>query len=163
MLRKSTESELVRLAEISVFAKRVAYRPIFNNDEFSFNVLTVTGVMDVLRMHLDAIWVCEDSNIVKGFVHIEDDEVKELYVDWFFQGEGVGTNLLGFAVNNGCRFLWVLERNEHAIRFYERNGFSKTGEMLAWNDTGQFILKMTTSFSQFDEIDGGKQVEDVRS
>jgi putative acetyltransferase len=70
MIRKSTENDLVRLAEISVFTKRVAYRPIFNDDEFSFNVLTVTGVMDVLRMHLDAIWVWEDSNIVKGFVHV---------------------------------------------------------------------------------------------
>ncbi len=162
MIRKSTEGDLVRLAEISVFTKRVAYRPIFNNDEFSFNVLTVTGVMDVLRIHLDAIWVWEDSNIVKGFVHIEDDEVKELYVDWFFQGDGVGTELLSFAVNNGCRFLWVLEHNENAIRFYEKNGFSKTGEMLAWNDTGQFIIKMATSFSPFDEISDEKQVEDVR-
>ena len=64
IIRKSTESNLVRLAEISVFAKRIAYRLIFKDDEFSFNVLTVTGVMDVLRMHLDAILVWEDSNIV---------------------------------------------------------------------------------------------------
>ena len=143
MIRKSTETDLTRLAEISVFTKRVAYRPIFNDDKFSFNVLTVPGVMDVLRMSLDAIWVWEDSGIVKGFVHIEGDEIKELYVDWFFQGEGVGTELLRFAADRGCTFLWVLERNKHAIRFYEKNGFYKTGEMLAWNDTGQFIIKMS--------------------
>jgi putative acetyltransferase len=143
MIRKSTETNLTRLAEISVFTKRVAYRPIFNDDAFSFNVLTVPGVMDVLRMSLDAIWVWDDNNIVKGFVHIEGDEIKELYVDWFFQGEGVGTELLRFAAGRGCTFLWVLERNEHAIRFYEKNGFYKTGEMLAWNDTGQFIIKMS--------------------
>jgi len=143
MIRKSTETDFIRLAEISVFTKRVAYRPIFNDDRFSFNVLTVPGVMYILRMSLDAIWVWEDSGIVKGFVHIEGDEIKELYVDWFFQGEGIGSALLRFAVDRGCTFLWVLERNEHAIRFYEKNGFYKTGEMLAWNDTGQFIIKMS--------------------
>lgn len=153
MIRKSIETDLARIAEISVFTKRVAYRLIFNDDAFSFNVLTVPGVMDVLRMSLNAIWVWEDSGIVKGFVHIEGDELKELYVDWFFQGDGIGTELLRFAVSRGCTFLWVLEHNEHAIRFYEKNGFYSTGEMIAWNDTGQFIIKMSIK-----DESGGKDI-----
>ena len=141
-IRKSIATDIERLAEITVFAKRVAYRPIFNDDVFSFNVLTVTSVMNVLREYMDDIWVWEDGSIVKGFVHIENNEIKELYVDWFFQRYGIGTKLFQFALSKGCDFLWVLEHNKNAIVFYEKNGFIVTGEKLEWNDTGQFIMKM---------------------
>ncbi len=41
MLRKACEKDIPRIAEILIFAKRVSYRPIFENDEVSFNAMQV--------------------------------------------------------------------------------------------------------------------------
>ena len=37
MIRKAQTKDISRLAEIEVFGKRVAYRPIFQDDDGSFN------------------------------------------------------------------------------------------------------------------------------
>ena len=36
MIRRAEERDVGRLAEILVFAKRTAYRPVFQDDRFSF-------------------------------------------------------------------------------------------------------------------------------
>ena len=46
MLRKATLQDISRIAEIIVFGKRVAYRPIFNNDVVSFNELQVMYLVE---------------------------------------------------------------------------------------------------------------------
>ena len=46
MIRKATMQDVPRIAEIIVFGKRVAYRPIFNNDVVSFNELQVIKVIE---------------------------------------------------------------------------------------------------------------------
>ena len=46
MLRKATMQDVSRIAEIIVFGKRVAYRPIFNNDVVSFNELQVMYLVE---------------------------------------------------------------------------------------------------------------------
>ena len=43
---------------------------------------------------LNHIWVYDDG-IVKGMIHIEDREIRELYVDSFFQEQGVGRSVDG--------------------------------------------------------------------
>ena len=49
MIRKATMQDVPRIAEIIVFGKRVAYRPIFNNDVVSFNELQVINVIEEYR------------------------------------------------------------------------------------------------------------------
>ena len=143
MIRKATEADLVRIAEIAVFVKRVNYRRIFCDDEFSFNQLTVVDTINTERAFLDDIWVYESDRIVKAYIHICDGEIKELYTDHFFQGEGIGAELISYAVNQeSADRLWVLEKNSRAIAFYERNGFKMTGERKLWYDTGQYVVKM---------------------
>ena len=76
---------------------------------------------------LENIFVYEAEGIVKGLIRIEDKEVVELYVDHFFQGQGIGAELLEFAKKEfDVRSLWVLEKNTAAIRFYESHGFHLT-------------------------------------
>lgn len=41
MVRKATKMDASRLAEILIFAKRTAYRPIFQDDLVSFNEMQV--------------------------------------------------------------------------------------------------------------------------
>ncbi|PYG00493.1 Protein N-acetyltransferase, RimJ/RimL family [Georgenia satyanarayanai] len=51
-----------------------------------------------------------------------------LYVLARWHGQGLGGALLEHAVGDAPAYLWVAEGNERAQRFYERAGFSLTGE-----------------------------------
>ncbi|MCJ8209547.1 GNAT family N-acetyltransferase [Mucilaginibacter sp. RS28] len=61
-------------------------------------------------------------------------EVERLYVHSNFQNLKIGQALFNLAIDTGRRlkkaYIWlgVWERNVNAIRFYERNGFTKIGE-----------------------------------
>ena len=46
MIRKAKKEDLSRIAEILVFAKRMKYRPIFQNDDYSFGELQVIPVAE---------------------------------------------------------------------------------------------------------------------
>ena len=129
MIRKATKEDISRIAEILVFVKRMNYRRIFRNDAVSFGEIQVIPVAEKYSdpKILENIFVYEAEGIVKGLIRIEDKEVVELYVDHFFQGQGIGAELLEFAKKKfDVRSLWVLEKNTAAIRFYESHGFHLT-------------------------------------
>ena len=60
-------------------------------------------------------------------------EIERIYVSGGFQGEGLGRYLMEqairMAVERKKKYVWlgVWEKNEKAIRFYERNGFCQIG------------------------------------
>lgn len=130
MIRQANTGDISRISEILVFTKRVNYRRIFHNDEYSFGELQVLSVARELEAYperLTEIWVFEER-FVKGLIRIREREVAELYVDSFFSGQGIGGKLLDFAVDRfDVRNLWVLEENPRAIAFYERHGFRNSG------------------------------------
>jgi putative acetyltransferase len=82
VIRKAEPKDISRIAEILVFTKRMKYRSIFHNDEYSFNELQVVKVADEFNDPelLDKVWVYDDG-IVKGMIHLEGKEIAELYVD----------------------------------------------------------------------------------
>lgn len=91
---------------------------------------------------LDGIWVYDDE-FVKGMIHIDEQQILELYVDSFFENQGLGSKLVKFAVEQmNCDFLWVLEKNRKAIRFYQRHGFAITEEKQYEEGTTEYIVKM---------------------
>ena len=63
----------------------------------------------------------------------ESLEIERIYVSKEFQGTGLGRCLMEHAINIAIerrkKYVWlgVWEKNEKAIRFYERNGFNKIG------------------------------------
>lgn len=144
-IRKAVLQDASRIAEILIFAKRTSYRSIFRNDAVSFGEMQVLPLaLDYLesRKSLEHIWVYDDE-FVRGMLHAEDGEVKELYVDPFFQGTGIGSKLLRFAVEQlNTRFLWTLEKNQRAIAFYQSYGFALTGERELEPGTPEYIIKM---------------------
>lgn len=141
-IRKAGPEDLSRIAEIMVFNYRLNFYPIFKNDEFYFAELTVPNVAEKLRPFVNDMWVYDDKAI-KGFIHAENYEVKKLFVEPVLQNEGIGTKLLEHAVKNcGAKFLWALEKNTAAIRFYERNGFHLTGEKKFEEDTTEYLVRM---------------------
>ncbi len=144
MIRKAEKKDLSRIAEILVFVKRMKYRSIFHDDGYSFGNLQVISVAEEYSAPsiLDNIWVYEEKGIVKGLIHIEDKEIVELYVDYFFQGQGIGSKLIEFAIKeHDVKFLWTLEKNQDAIAFYEAHGFKKTGDRQLEEGTPEYIIK----------------------
>jgi len=69
-----------------------------------------------------------------GFALLEEAELHRLYVLPDAWGSGVAQRLHDEAVarwrerGDAEAFLWVLEKNRRARRFYERNGWEETGE-----------------------------------
>lgn len=140
MIRKATMQDISRIAEIIVFGKRVAYRHIFNNDLVSFNELQVIDLFK--KYHDDPLLIHDmivyDDGIVKGVVNRlnidESIEIDTFYVEPFFKGKGIGTKLIQHTIsevqkeNKKRIFLWVIQDNSSARKFYEANGFRESGE-----------------------------------
>ncbi len=144
MIRKATVQDVSRIAEILVFVKRMKFRPIFQDDDYSFNELQVLTVAKqyVNPEILNNIWVYDDG-IVKGLIHIEGNEIVELYVDYFFQSQGVGSKLIEFAkANFAVTFLWAIEKNTDAIRFYQSHGFRLTDKKKFEEGTTEYLVMM---------------------
>ncbi len=145
MIRQAVKNDASRIAEILIFTKRMNYRRIFQNDLVSFGEMQVYPLAkDYIDNpdKLKGIWVYDDG-IVKGMVHIQEKQIEELYVDSFFENQGIGTELMEFAIERmGCNSLWVLEKNTKAIHFYKKHGFLFTGERRLQEGTTEFLLEM---------------------
>ena len=140
MIRKAKVQDISRIAEIIVFGKRVAYRAIFQNDEVSFNEIQVVSLWKEYNEYPEQVgnMLVFDDGIIKGVINcrpVENEvEICEFYVESFFKGQGIGQKLLEHVVAEAKKsekariFLWVLEENVSARRFYEANGFHANGE-----------------------------------
>ena len=144
-IRKAVTRDASRLAEILIFTKRMNYRKIFQDAKVSFGEMQVCPLAQDYVANpekLTNIWVYDDE-FVKGMIHIEEKEVIELYVDFFFQNMGIGAKLMEFAIRTfDASNLFALEKNSNAIRFYQRFGFSLTQERLLEKGTAEYIVKM---------------------
>ena len=145
MIRHATIADASRIAEILIFTKRMNYRKIFQNDRVSFGEMQVYPLAKNYIDNpdeLDGIWVYDDE-FVKGVIHHEGKQIVELYVDSFFENQGIGSKLIKYAIEKlDCDFLWVLEKNIKAIRFYQRYGFVITEEKQYEDGTAEYIVKM---------------------
>ncbi len=145
LIRKASVEDISRIAEILVFVKRMNYRAIFRNDAVSFGEIQVIPVAEQYSKPeiLDSIWVYEAEGIVKGLIRIVGKEVVELYVEHFFQGQGIGAKLIEFAKKEqDVTILWVLEKNTDAIRLYETHGFHLTENRIFDEGTPEYKVLM---------------------
>ncbi len=87
-----------------------------------------------------------DDGLIKGFLlrnAEEKTEIEKLFVDPFFQSEGIGGKLIEYAVLNfGADRLWALEKNTRAIAFYQRHSFCLTGEKKLEEGTTESLVRM---------------------
>ncbi len=152
MIRKATIKDIPRIAEIIVFGKRVAYRSIFQNDEVSFNELQVVDTANTYYKEPSLLehMLVYDDGIVKGVINQKMTEnaveICEFYVEPFFKGKGIGRELIQCVIKEAAEikkqriFLWVLEANLSARKFYEVSGFTPTGESCLVEGTTQTDL-----------------------
>lgn len=130
-IRKAEPADASRLAEILVFSKRTHYRRVFQDDAFSFGELQVFPIAQNFSEKHEALrgYYVYDDGFVKGLIHLEGDEIAELYVDPFFENRHIGSALIGFALEKILHpQLWVLDGNDQAVSFYESKGFAFTGK-----------------------------------
>ena len=140
MVRKATINDLSRIAEIQVFNYRLYFYPIFRSDEYYFDELRVPSLMQEYENSLDSLYVYDDG-VVKGFIKIEGTYIARLYVEPVLQNASIGSRLLEYAVReHHADHLWVLEKNEPAIRFYKRHGFRATGEKKQESGTAEYLV-----------------------
>lgn len=141
-IRLAKSDDLVRIAEIEVFNYRLNFYPIFKNDEFYFDELQVSKQIEKYKNSIDNIWVYDDG-VVKGFIQIENHEVKKLFVEPVLQGNSIGAKLLKYAITEkDIRYLWALEKNVRAITFYERHGFHVTDDKKYEEDTTEYLVRL---------------------
>ena len=135
-------ADLPRIAEIEVFNYRLNFYPIFRSDEFYFAEMTVQKLMHLRADFIPDILVYDDG-VVKGFIHLNGDEVRRLYVEPVLQGRGIGAALLEYAIHEKhVTRLWTLEKNERAIAFYARHGFSPNGERKPEEGTEEYLIRL---------------------
>ena len=140
MIRKATKEDLARIAEIQVFNYRLYFYPIFQSDEYYFHELQVPSLMREYESRTDGLYVYDDG-AVKGFIKIEGTYIARLFVEPVLQNASIGSELLEYAVaEHHADHLWVLEKNVKAMRFYERHGFSATGERKPEEGTAEYLL-----------------------
>lgn len=148
MIREATIDDSARIAEIEVVSSRYAYKNIVS-DECLYKDLSVENRIPVYKNWITAkrfdVYIYEDSGtgMIKGMMGIgmcEDDDKKEayelhyLYVDPDYLRMGVGSEMMRYfeqkGKDKGCLefIVWVLEENEMARRFYEKNNYFLDGK-----------------------------------
>lgn len=143
-IRPAAPADASRIAEIIVTNYRTNFYPFFRNDEYYFGEL---NVMDMASEYADGTDALQntfvyDDGVVKGIIRICGDEIRKLFIETTFQSQGIGAKLLNFAVSEKkASWLWVLEYNKRGIAFYEKHGFTLTGEKIM-EDEWVPLLKM---------------------
>lgn len=144
-IRKARVDDLSRIAEIYAFNNRMNFFPIFKDEGFSFGELQVVSLVDDYFKKeeiIKNIYVFDDG-LIKGFLQIKETEVCKLYVDTFFQNEGIGRKLMEFAIKElHADHLWALEKNTRAISFYQRHGFHLTGQKKFEEGTTEYLVRL---------------------
>ena len=144
-IRKAAAKDVSRLAEILVFVRRINFYPIFGDAGYAFGEQQVLPAAQEYLTNPDLLehTYVYDDGIVRGFIEIRAQEIVKLYVDHFFQGQGIGDKLITFAMEAfDVQFLYALEKNTGALRFYGRHGFTFRGDWIYEEDTTERLLKL---------------------
>lgn len=145
MIRKADRSDLIRIAEIYVFNNRVNYYPIFKDEHYSFKYMSVDNIIDEYfgKEEILINTYVYDDGIIRGFMELRNEEIYKFYVEPMLQGRGIGKNMMEYAIeHNGANFLWAIEKNYRAIRFYERFGFVPSEERKLEEGTSEYLVKL---------------------
>jgi diamine N-acetyltransferase len=163
LIRKATESDGPRIAEIQCYGWRFAYKDIISEKY----LYTKVSVYDRAKRFYDKkeyedrfFYVFEDDELVHGFMRMRacrNEDKKEafelcvLYVEPLLQGRGTGTALLQFceqtAIAQGINeiVLWVLRENKKARGFYEKNGYAPDGKTQYLENIGATEIRYVKS------------------
>ena len=125
MVREFQRSDLERVLEIWLTANVQAHGFI-PREYWEGQRETVRALLPRAELY---VWQGEGE--INGFLGLTGGEIQGLFVWPAFQGRGIGQDLLDCAKESHDQLtLHVYQKNRPAIAFYERQGFSVTGEGL---------------------------------
>ena len=94
IIREAKLDDLARIAEIEVFNYRLNFYHIFQDDTFYFQEMQVLNVINENKKRLGQLWVFDEDGIVKGFMWVDSQQIKKLFVEPVLQSRGIGSKLL---------------------------------------------------------------------
>lgn len=124
-IRGYRNEDLKKIEEIWLKGNKEAHA--FVSEEFFF------GHLPMLRelMPKVTVLVSEEEDTVTGFLGMEDGFILGLFVDSVKQGQGIGRKLLQEAKRKtDVLTLKAFVKNERAVAFYIREGFTAAGTEL---------------------------------
>jgi ribosomal protein S18 acetylase RimI-like enzyme len=124
-IRGYRNEDLKKIEEIWLKGNKEAHA--FVSEEFFF------GHLPMLRelMPKVTVLVSEEEDTVTGFLGMEDGFILGLFVDPVKQGQGIGRKLLQEAKRKtDVLTLKAFVKNERAVAFYIREGFTAAGTEL---------------------------------
>ena len=133
-IRRASVTDAADVAAVHVRTWQAAYAHVFGSERLAG--IDAARRVEVWTRALNArepVFVADDEGRIVGFVSLGGCELRAIYVLPDTWGTGAGPGLMRAAVahlrERGCEegFLWVLEDNPRARRFYEREGWELDG------------------------------------
>lgn len=119
-VRRASGADAGAVADVYLAAFRATYTfPLAHSDE------DVRRWLAAIVTNGNATWVAEEGERVVAMMVLDDAGIDQLYVDPEWHGRGIGSRLVAVAKHerpDGLS-LYTFQVNEHARRFYERQGF----------------------------------------
>lgn len=143
-VRDFTELDFPAVCRIYIDAKRDELQ--FENREFEITPLDKDAVI-LAAFKESSVLIFEDKEVL-GFAALYDNQLRAMFVRRDVRGMGVGQALLAAARSGSGRemVLNVAKSNMGARRFYARNGFVVTGEVVRmYQDTAVTYIQMKSS------------------
>jgi len=161
MIRNAETDDASRLAEIHICGWRYAYRGIISDYEL-FTQRQISKSIESMKRKItegSQILVFEDENdkIIKGFCwhgKSRDEDIPNSYEIYaiYIQPEFVRMNIGTSLVNEisvimekekmNKLIIWVLEKNNKGIEFYNKNGFKNDGKKKYIEEWKEFEIRM---------------------
>ncbi len=123
------------IGEVHSSAWKSAYRGIIPDSFIDSDTAAKrkNEFLDSIKDDKCTYFLLEESDQPVGIVKTREAnnglEIESIYILSEFRGKGLGRQFIDFIkVKRSGIFLWVLEANTNARRFYEKNGFTPTGE-----------------------------------
>lgn len=179
-LRAARPSDAEKLATLHAASWRYAYRGALTDQFLAGDI--VTDRLTVWSQRLQSappeqhVVVAEQDNEIIAFAcaYAGSDELwgtllDNLHVARPFQGQGIGTRLMGW-IGSRCAeispsqglFLWVLQSNVPAQRFYERLGAHKVGSDIWCPPGGGQVPRWRYAWRSVQPLLGSSRVGSLR-
>jgi GNAT superfamily N-acetyltransferase len=125
------------IGNVHSMAWKSAYRGIFPDEYIDSDTPSKRAeeFLDSIKDDRCTYFLLEEAGQAAGIVKIHEEdntlEIESIYILDEYRGKGFGRQFIDFIKTYRPQadiFLWVLEVNTNARRFYENNGFVMSGE-----------------------------------
>lgn len=119
MIREKNNEDIKKIMDIWIKSNLDAHN--FINKDYFYNNFDI--VKEAIKN--TTIYVYEENNSIIGFVGISDGFIEGIFVDKKYGSKGIGKKLIDYCKEKyNILTLNVYCKNERAVSFYKREGFS---------------------------------------